>query len=245
MRGWQEILPPIESGGIIDNEVQTQEGHLLLQLDGASPKRAEVVLNARRTVSPEQSLLELPLPTPLVDVISPGKLLVISAPNVAVAPIPEALRGLSLERVPLPAAIQEKWAGYRVQSYLTTLDNASFVAERKVLQQRVQVESEAKVEISETTVNVEQLLRFQVDFEPVQRIALRVPAELQEKIGNRNFILLDDQTNEGDDRREKIEVLPTSTLDLAEPASKEKSIVLLLPRPLIGRFTVQLGLSVG
>ena len=178
MPGWEidEIGPP----NLVNVDAAAIEDSTRIEVPLAQPSNGDLTLTmtARRAMpgdgKPEASqLLEFDLPRPTAEVIAPAVVIIQPEDNVELTPRSDSLLGLSLRtsRPSLPLATLQQDPLF----YQTDGAASKFVADFKVNAQEIVSSIESRIDMDEQEVQVEQHLRYEVLFEPVEKFLLRVP----------------------------------------------------------------------
>ena len=218
----EEIGPAglVDLDGVLFEQLQPLSVPLLQPGSG----ELELRCRARRMLDPDQSQVSFKLPRPLANSVGPAKVIVLPADNVELTPRNEELIGLgrqaSASVVDLPPHQQEPLV------YRGDVAKAHFAADRRVLKQTVTAQVATQINLRERLGTVEQQLRFQVRYEPLERIALRVPSEL---LGERAAeVQLDGQ---------RVQWIADRLLDAQ--AAGTQLVYIPLPKPLLGSAEVR------
>ena len=186
MPGWEidAIGPP----NVVNVDVAAIEDTAQFSIPLAQPSNGDLSLaiTARRAIplgaKPEASqTLEFEFPRPIAEVVAPAIVAIQPEDNVELTPRSEALVGLGLRStrpaIALPVLQQDPFF------YQTEGTSSKLVADFKVHAQAIVVAVDSRIDLDEQEVRVEERLRYDISFEPVERLMLRVPrAFIPEKL---------------------------------------------------------------
>lgn len=169
----EEIGPPgvVDLDGVLLEQLQP----LSIPLLQAGLGEFEIRCRARRRRERADEEVKFTLPRPLANSVGSARLAVLPADNVELTPRREQMAGLVRQpsaTIELPPHHQEPLF-YRGET-----GKAQFVADCRVLQRVAAAQLTTRVAWGDAARQVEQQLSFAVKYEPLDRIALRVPREL-------------------------------------------------------------------
>lgn len=177
MPGWEidEIGPP----NVVNVEAAAIEDATRFSIPLAQPLNGDLTLSitARRrmpTAEPGSTqLLEFDLPKPQAEVVAPGVVVIQPEDNIELTPRGDGLSGLSL-RSTRP---QVKLAQYQQDPLCYQADGAAarFQADSQVNSQQIVSSIESRLDLDERELQIEERLRYEVLYEPVEKLILRVP----------------------------------------------------------------------
>ena len=186
MPGWE--IDSIGPANLVNVDAPAIDAAAEFSIPLAQPSNGDLAMTitARRGMpsgmkTEANQTLQFDLPRPLAEVVAPAIVVIQPADNVELTPRSEALPGLALRSskpaLPLPVMQQDPYF------YQTDGAASKFVADFKVRAQAIAVSVESRVDLDEQELHVEQRLRYDVSFEPVEKLTLRVPRGIQpEKI---------------------------------------------------------------
>ncbi|MEO2046122.1 MAG: hypothetical protein ABGX16_06055 [Pirellulales bacterium] len=259
MRGWKLTDALLESGGAVDRNrtSETNQGLLVLPLVKSDSRQIKISFVARRRVPQDAS--KWPLPVPLGAFVLPGNFSVRSNPSLLVTSQSNRMKGLvplptipsdyvfqgaadntpgadTSDDGPNPVTSQSTMSFYQLYK-----PRAEFCAEISRRARKVAVEMEGHVQIDNTLTTVTQKLRYQVEYQPIKKLVLKIPQNLSERTlqgempsftlqGNPLNALFSAEGQSGD----------TEELAYAkEGALQNGKIVLELPHAMQGKFEVE------
>jgi hypothetical protein len=180
MPGWEidEIGPP----GLVNVDAAAIENAEKFSIPLAQSANGDLTLTvtARRAMpsgpADAARLLELDLPRPQAEVIAPAVVVVQPDDNVELTPRSDALVGLSLRSsrpaVPLPVLQQDPLL------YQADGANSKFVADITVHSRATTATVDSRVDLDEQEIRVDERLRFDIAYEPIDRIVLSAPRSI-------------------------------------------------------------------
>jgi hypothetical protein len=179
--GWEVI--DIGPAGLVkaDADVGDSSGVLSIPLAQRQRSKVRLTLRARKVISSAASGVEAELPRPVADVVGPATLTVQAADNVELTPVLERMPGLA-RAAGDAASGTETWQQPPHSFRQIAGESLRFVALRKIRPREVEVESMAEIRLDEAAGEaagfVEQTFSYRVAYEPLEQIALDVPAAL-------------------------------------------------------------------
>jgi len=190
LRGWELTDDPIESGGTIDQDryVVTRDGLLIMPLVNPEVGRVRLSFSARKNI--QLGNVELPLPEPLGAFVLPGKVQVLSNPALLVSPQFAAMEGIQSGKTsgigteaPRVSGSLPSDGAEPSDSHLelvTYLSRPLLVMRVSRRERVVYVDVETRVQLGAETARVTQLLEYQVNYQPLSQLLLKVPAVVRE-----------------------------------------------------------------
>lgn len=136
----------------------------------------ELHVRAHRTLDAKAKSFSVALPRPGASATGPASVAVVAADNVELTPDPQAIRGLSRQRVAPPQ--QRDLLPKRQQDplyYRATDSDAVFAAEFRVHAQRITVAMSTQAVLRQRMAEVEQRQSYAIAYEPVDRLTVAVP----------------------------------------------------------------------
>ncbi len=202
----------------VDAALATADRHLTIPLLTATSGELELKLTARRRLETDAEELRIELPRPQGDAL-PADVAIVSDDPIELLPRLDECQGLTplvaRPEMVLPARQQEPLF------YRTSGEAASFVAERRIHAQAISSALSSRVEVREDETRVEQLLSFQVAYQPAEHFTLIVPAGISPQ---RLSVLY-----------EGVRMSPVALRDGAQSGSAATPVRVKLPAPVIGR----------
>ncbi len=246
LNGWELTGDPVESASLVDTDriSVTSEGTLLLPLVQASARRAEVSFSLRRPLARDARQLQLPLPVPVAESIGTGELIVRAAPEVNL--LPDLAKSTGLTAVTASAAIENPSSdGATELHYRTLLPAAVFTADRTSRARDVATQSLTQVEVGENDAKIEQRFDYSVRFEPVNELTFELADDFPVDAAGVNARLV---IGNGADAKLNEQGVPlqASLIDASDAGLIDESarlLRLMLPRPLMGKFSVSIRYS--
>jgi hypothetical protein len=181
MPGWEieEIGPPnvvnVDAAAIDDATkfaiplAQPVNGDLAIIIKARRPLPTELLANGVQSI-------ELEIPRPQAEVVSPASVIVHADDNVELTPRSGSIVGLTLRsgRPPLTMpGMQQDPLYYQADSSV-----ARFVADFKVNPQSIGATAETRIDVDEGRLQVDQRLRYEVMYEPAEKLTLLVPRSI-------------------------------------------------------------------
>jgi hypothetical protein len=205
----------------VDTALAGVDASLSFPLLQATSGELELTFEARRKLTPGAERFELDLPQPQDDVVA-ANVAVVSDDPIELVPRLEEMQGLMPQtarpEMKLPERQQDP------QFYRTTGGAARYVADLKVHAQAVSTAVSTQLRLGETEIRVDETLRFDVAYQPIDHFTLIVPAGIRPQ---RLTI-----THEG------ARIVPTLARE-SEVDDKAIPILVNLPAPTIGRCELQ------
>ena len=236
MNGWR--LTRIEPNKNIDRELPFMEdGPITIPLSEPVGQNIELNLQAEREFDFHDGLIRFPFPVPKADIVKPAMLAVVPDDNIELTfdeslPLvemsPQSLRNTPLQ-IELPAS-QQGALVYRIDHPA----KAEFLAKPVLHQQKITVQSHTELTL-QTGDPVRQMLDYTVEYEPVTRLILAVPTELDSQTDLR--VMLDSRELKLND------VTGNDRIDGTERDASRNPVVLKLlrlPEARIGTFQLAL-----
>lgn len=218
--------------GSSEASLESEDPSMPTELSGEGPAETTAPEPSSGSVSAPtaQTLVRLSLPTPVVDAQTPGVVLIVPESNVVLSPEVELMQGLTPQlvqprRIAIPAQRQEPLA-YRVD-----VPPAVFAAKLRIQPRKIRVSTLARITFEPELARTIQSVRYDVDFEPIDRLAFHLPAQLA-----------------GDDRVEVIyngERLPIVLREAETDKDDGVSATVTLPGARIGSFQLQFRYATG
>jgi len=184
MRDWRLTDDRIESGGVVDQQryVMTREGLLILPLVNSEVSRVRLSFTARRSIQPGQ--LSFPLPEPLDAFVLPGTVLLKPNSALQVTPNYAGMEGVqpaedtvnSLQEPPLDRTKED--AG--IIELTTFMARPTLNLEVALRDREISLASRARIYLAENSYRVLQQFNYQVNFQPVSQLKLKVPETVLE-----------------------------------------------------------------
>jgi len=173
MQGW--VLDSVGPEEVVVPETYDvpESGILSLRLQDDVMVDFVVSITAHRDIEQGATSIELPLPRPAASSVSSALLQVLPADNVELRENVAGIAGL-VAAPPLESVVARQGS----LAYRTEGDQAVFAATLSVREQEISVEAATDVTISEEAVTVSEVLTYDVKYEPVDTLLLRVPSEL-------------------------------------------------------------------
>jgi hypothetical protein len=140
-----------------------------------------VRLTARRIVEGAKGSLRIPLPEPAADFAVSAVLAVAPSDNLEVTPLPEQMHGLLPEP---PAPLNDPVIARKAALFYRTRAGEPqpvFAAAYEVKTGQVTVESEGEIRLANQRASLRQQFTYNFAYEPVDRVAVDVPREAQER----------------------------------------------------------------
>lgn len=236
LAGWQlEDLGPEE---IVQMEAIGPDAPEPLVIPLARPLAGDfaVRLVASRRIAPGEAATELSLdlPRPRAAIQAPATIVVVPADNVQVTPLVDLMPALA--PAPLPSDLQLPPSRQAPLCYRDSGEDGplAFASVLKTLPRSIQVDVAHHVRWERTGCSVRQVLSYEVEYEPVYQIPLRIPAAL---VGAETVdVRLDGQP--------LISLKPTDFREAGADAGQPLVVPVNLATPRIGLFelTVEYGL---
>ena len=239
LRAWQEMMAPVEPDAFFANVLQTEDGELILQLRESSPRSLQVVLQLRKDLPSNKNQLRLPLPIPVADVVMPGQLVVNSVPAIALSPRSAEMTGLAAEFVPVPQPTSENLPGHERRVFRVFLPEATFVADRTTRARELQLDIHTAIEAGIASCSVEQLFHYRVRYQPMQRLILELPIDMDGETIEPQFELLRKSNRATLAEPILLEFMDAVDENGSQSNGQNRKIQLLLPQPQLGPFEVR------
>ena len=177
--GWEITADPIESGGLVDRDrVLMTQDEFVLPLTQAASRTAEIVFHLRRRLPRQAERVELPLPVPTADLSEVGELLVFTDPSIALTPDASVMKGLAAQPIRSTVSTPQGMSSNQVFLFRSFLPEATFAATRQVRSQSVSADVATRVVVGRESAQVAQSIRYEVLYQPLQRVMLDVPSEI-------------------------------------------------------------------
>ena len=169
-----EIGPP----GLfnVDAAAQGEVGPRTIPLVQPTAGQFELTFRAHRTLSPGERTVSFELPRPQADTSSQALLAVLPADNVELLPDLESTIGLNSQS--LKPAIKLPERQQDALFYRSEGAAARFTAAINVHPQAISVDLLSAVQVDEQVVDVDQRFIYQIAYEPIDSLELRVPRAL-------------------------------------------------------------------
>jgi len=240
MEGWEMTGDGVESGGLVEQDriMLVSDDVLVLPLAPGALRRADVSLSLRRALPPDSTRIELPLPIVLADSVATGELIVRPTAELNLLPDLEDSQGLTPA---LPDSVEGKDENDRSFHFRTLLPNAVFVTERVTRQREITAEVDMEIDLDSTQAQIEQHLRYEVQYQPLKELVLAAPWGLADESHNLEIAIVPVVEDEGN-RGERSSPLPFSwePPDTLPESNGMRTLRVPLPQPLLGRFVVRL-----
>lgn len=239
LKGWELTADALESGGLVDAEQVhvTDDDVLVLPLAQSSVRRAEVAFRLKRAIDPASPHIQLPLPVPAADSVSPAILSVRPAAGIDLEP--DVANSTAL--VPQPSSDSSSLGGAEYRFRVTATD-AVFSAEQSARMRETSHSDTIIVYADEPQLRVEQHIAYVVRHQPIRELTFNVPAELLID-PDRIRISLVPTANGGADRTQEATPLAIEPLDERDPSNSPRDawpLRVSLPQPRLGEFTVSI-----
>lgn len=206
------------------------EGPWQMALAADAPAEMELELDAHQASPASDSVLQIGLPRPQADLITPATVVVVPGDNVELIPDATGTRGLTPEALPPGLMLPARQQPPLVYRDVGGIERAQFAARFRLRQRKTAVSTETLVQLDRRRMQVTQKLLYRIAYEPQRVFELAIPAELQRASGL--------SVAYGD------EVLPLEPVDaeVAQPSASAYRFV--APSDLIGacEFTVKYAL---
>jgi hypothetical protein len=242
LNGWELTADPVESGGLVDNDriFVTPAGVLELPLAQALSRRAEITFTLKQPLEPGNQSIQLPLPVPIADSVSPGELVVRTAADIDLVPDLARSQGLMprTNSDPPVAVTTDMVSDYNFRISSTVV---VFAADRMLRSREVSYDVFTSVAFEETDVRVEQQIDFDVRHEPIQELHFEVPDELRLDAARPEILLVQngDVNDSGNSSREvPLGVVPQSDGRQSSSANPLSTFHVALPQSRVGKFSV-------
>lgn len=232
LNGWELTPDLIESNGLVDRDraIVSHDGELLLPLSQASPRRVEIEFKLRRALSTNARLVDLPLPSPSADMLSPGQISVIADPAIELLPDMSSSRGL----VPVPVGNEQLGASEDENGnhylYRTFGADAKFVARRELRPREISTNLRSQLSLNWQYAHFSQDCGYDVRYQPVTELSFELPPGWK-FIEDRVQLISENETDE-----------PILMAVAAEPDPHDNPTQIWrapLARPRLGRFQVR------
>ena len=189
LEGWE--VEDVGPAGLVDIStiVENAGGVDIPFVQGLSGD-AVVEIRAARSVAPDAERIEWTFPTPAADLVGPATVVILPESDIELTPDVDAIDGLvrqvtspSANRAidPLPPLLRSEGTGAAGRAENTAiayrLDGPSgrFAATRRFLPRRVAASLTARLDVRPTEVTVDETLRFDVAYVPLEVVELLVP----------------------------------------------------------------------
>ncbi len=221
LHGWE--IDSLGPEGVVDANSVATDGAGITTIPLVAPLNGELelVLKAHRNNAVGAKAIEWALPEPQVDVAGPAEVVIVPADNVELTPLGEKIAGLSRSMASTAATENQPSAlNYRSENV-----GATFAAGFEVHSQSLTVEMETHASLRLREIDVEQILNYQIRYEPLDRLTLDVPRQLYDD-GRLKFAI-DGKSVEAREVGE-------------QPAADRRSVHIPLKQPLVGavRLTI-------
>lgn len=177
--GWEsEEVEPARLVAI-DGITVTAGNVLSIPLLQPSTRKLELQIRAQWPIPEGSSSLVLPLPQPRADWLGSASVVVVPADNVELTPNHELMENFLIRQsVGPPTALpvrQQPPLFYRTEAA-----EAQFAADFRVHQGRIAVDVASQVSLDERAAQVQQRMSYTIDYEPADRLTVRVPKSVAE-----------------------------------------------------------------
>ena len=187
LEGWE--VESVGPTGLVDSSsiVESGNGVEIPFVQGLSGD-AVIEVRAARSVAPEASRVAWSFPTPAADLVGPASVVILSESDIELTPDAEGIRGLvrqvalpTTARVSetLPPLVRGDVANSRGENtaiaYRLDGPTGEFAATRRFLPRRVAASVATRLDVRQTEVSVDQTLRFDVAYVPLEVVELLVP----------------------------------------------------------------------
>ncbi len=188
MNGWQLTDVAPDNVAKRDELPFMEDGPVTIALQEPVGKKVELNLRAERSFDSGEGLIRFPFPIPDADSIEPALVAVIPADNIELSddenhPTVEmsrkSRRNTPLE-IELPSLRQQGALVYQIEHPA----KAEFCAKVTLQKQKITAQSQTELSL-QTSDQVKQTLQYTVEYEPVSRLVLAVPSELDMQGGLR------------------------------------------------------------
>ncbi len=221
LQGWE--LDRVTPENLVDlDSISTGPG-TALSIPLAQPATGELELSfqAHRSLAGAKGI-DLVLPEPAVDVLSPAEVTILAAANVELSPISNRVVGLT--RVAGGFRPDLKELGATALYYRAEQPRAEFVADLTARAQAISVDLDNRIALRRHDIEINQTLNYQIRYEPLDHLTFDVPRSAF------------------DERRLKFAVNGESIdpVEVAEqPSAQRRSVQIALPRPVLGPVRVE------
>lgn len=189
LEGWE--VEDVGPAGLVENAavVENAGGVDIPFVQGLSGD-AVVEIRASRRVEPDAEQIEWTFPTPAADLVGPAAVVILPESDIELTPDADAIAGLVRQVTspmanragdPLPPLLRTEGLGAAGRPESTAiayrLDSPSgrFAATRRFLPRRVAASLTARLDVRPTEITVDETLRFDVAYVPLEVVELLVP----------------------------------------------------------------------
>jgi len=232
LNGWELTSEPIESSGLVDRDrsVVSRDGELVLPLNQASPRRAEITFKLRRSLPAGEAKLELPLPMPEADTLATGELVVAADAAIELVPDMNAARGLG--PVPVVDSESQRSAGdsgeyYRFRMFVA---DALFAARCSIRPREVTAEVVTNLSLDWQKARASQEVAYDVRFQPLTELAFALPD---------GWTFADDRVQIVPESQSETPLFAAVTIQPEKDGRPTRVARALLAQPRIGKFGVR------
>lgn len=178
--GWKVGNNGVGPANLVDQQrvAFDQTSPLSVRLLQPATGSLSLVLRATREIPAGAEEISFELPRPRVNTLGPAKVAVLAADNVSLAPRPAGTSGLAPQDEPPQMQLPDERFVQEPLYFRGEGATASMQAAFKVLKRQVSVEVATEAQIDLRGARLEQVLRYQVQYEPLDEIELEVPAIL-------------------------------------------------------------------
>ena len=169
--GWS--IDEVGPASFVDTAaVSGDAGRLVIPFSQPLSGDAIVDIRCGRSIDRSAERIDCKIPVPQADLVGPALVVIMSESNIEILPDSDAIRGLVRQVTPtLPSGDRGKVAlAYRLDG-----TDGLFVAARRFVPRRVESSVTAKATIDESQTEVEETIRFEVAYRPLEYIDLLVP----------------------------------------------------------------------
>ncbi len=182
MPGW--LSPEVGPANIVDLDASSSlddSGRLTVPLLVPSKGTIQIDLKAYRKMDPESETIRLEMPRPEADWFGPASIAILPADNVELTPETENIQGMTRKvRKSLPLELELPERQNAPLFYQQESQDATFVANITFHRQQIDVASKAEVRMNMGREQILQTLTYNIAYEPIDRLTLLVPKELDE-----------------------------------------------------------------
>lgn len=189
LEGWD--VEDVGPAGLVDSAaiVETDNAVEVPFVQGLSGD-AVVEIRASRTVAADAERVAWTFPSPAADLVGPAAVVILPESDIELTPDAEAITGLvrqvnsptaSRATDPLPPLLRSETAGSTGRpensaiAYRLDAPTGQFAASRRFLPRRVAASLSARLDVRQTEITVDETLRFDVAYVPLEVVELLVP----------------------------------------------------------------------
>jgi len=170
--GWE--VEEVGPAGVVDAAaVSVEDGEIVVPF--LQPLVGDVVVELRcsQVVDRSHDTIHWTTPVPQADLVGPGNVVITSDADIELVPDNELIEGMSRQ-----VATSLDWAGGDLlrMAYRVEASEAIFAATRRFLSRQVDASVAAQVDVSATGLSVNQVIRLDVAYVPLEFVEWQVPA---------------------------------------------------------------------